>query len=71
MTLVLTRWLAVVLVAVAFGLAGLQLSVCIAGEQGRAPAARPRLFTDAPEPELPSAAEFDQSEVSASPRLTW
>jgi hypothetical protein len=56
MTVLFTRWL--------------HRSVCIADEHAAA-SARPSLFTDALEPELPIGAEVDEVEVSASPRLTY
>jgi hypothetical protein len=70
MTVLFTRWLAVALVAIGLGVVGLHRSVCIADEHAAA-SARPSLFTDALEPELPIGAEVDQVEVSASPRLTY
>jgi hypothetical protein len=60
MIIVWTRWLAVALVAIGAGVAGLQLSVCLADEH-RATTEQPSLI----------AATQDESEPSASPRLTY
>jgi hypothetical protein len=71
MTLLFTRWLVVALVAIGLGVAGLYRSVCIADERVVHPTVREGRLPSAPEPELPIGAEVDQSEVSASPRLTY
>jgi hypothetical protein len=70
MTVVWTRWLAVALMAIGAGLAGLQLSVCLADEH-RATSDRPGLVAATLEPDLMTGAEIDESEPSASPRLTY
>jgi len=70
MIIVWTRWLAVALVAIGAGVAGLQLSVCLADEH-RATTSRPSLVAATLEPDLMAGAEIDESEPSASPRLTY
>jgi hypothetical protein len=72
MTVLLARWLAGAVVVIGLGVAGLQLSVCVADERAAAAAAAEAgLPTDVMEPELPTEAEVDDGEVSASPRLTY
>jgi hypothetical protein len=71
MTVLFTRWLAVALVAIGFGVAGLHRSVCIADERAAAAPAAPGLGPAAPAPELPIGAEADQRAVPASPWLTY
>jgi hypothetical protein len=66
------RWMVVLLAAIALGVAGLEVSARIAAERraAAAPAASPASpSTDAPE--VPTAAEVGETELSALPRLTF
>jgi hypothetical protein len=66
------RWIAVALVAVGLGVAGLELSARMGAERrAAAAAAESALFADAADPELPIAAEIGETEPSALPRLTY
>jgi hypothetical protein len=71
MNVLFTRWLALALVAIGFGVVGLHRSVCIADERAAAAPAPPGLVTEASAPELPIGAEADQRAVPASPWLTY
>jgi hypothetical protein len=71
------RWLTASAMAIAFGVAALELSACLAVEPHAAMSSHDAavapvtgLFTDAPEPELPIGAENDASEAAALPRFT-
>jgi len=67
-----TRWLTVSLVALALGVAALELSASTAVEPYAAWGASDTvLFTDAGGPGLPIGVEIDSTEVSALPRFTW
>jgi hypothetical protein len=61
----LVRWMAAALVAIGLGMAGLELTTCIASERR---AAAPGMFTDAIEPELPGSVE-EELAPSALPRM--
>lgn len=73
MTALFTRWLAMALVAVGLGVAGLQLSVCVAAERAAAlsPASRPGVFADARGSAPLVEAEVAAGDTSASVRLTY
>ena len=67
----LTRWLTVSLVAIALGVAALEVSASLA-EKPRAARNASALtpFTDAGGSGLPTGAESESTEVSALPRFT-
>jgi hypothetical protein len=66
------RWTVAALVVIGLGVAGLELSACVAAERRAAAAATmSESATDAIESELPVAAEIGETEPSAPPRLTY
>jgi hypothetical protein len=66
------RWIAVVLVAIALGVAGLERSAGTAAERRTATAiAGSASSIGAIASELPTAAEVGQTEPSVQPRLTY
>jgi len=71
MTGLAIRWLAGAFVALALSVAGLELSVCLAGEHDRALAhARPGLLSPAIDDELPVGEEVDDADGSSTTWLT-
>ena len=71
MTSLWGRWLAVALVAIGLGVAGLELAVCVAAEDHTAPrSVGAPAAADAATSQSPSGAVIDETEPSALPRLT-
>jgi len=65
------RWLAVALMTIGLGVAGLELAVCVAAEEHTAPrSVGAPAATDPSTARSASGAVIDETEPSAPPRLT-
>jgi hypothetical protein len=64
----LMRWLLALLMAIGLGVAGLELTTCVAAE--RRAVSSPGWFSDGGETPLPAGAEVDAGQPSALPRFT-
>jgi hypothetical protein len=62
------RWLLALLLGIGLGLAGLELTTCVASE--RRAVSSPGWFSDGGEAPLPVGAEVDTGQPSALPRFT-